>query len=190
MFAGEHERFRPLVWPAMRRYADRHGYQAQVVDQSLVRECLALGLTPHWAKLAALLQLQPSEALWIDADCLLLGDPPDLREWWRAATTHMFANPYRDRAQLVSCIWAVRGPYLEFIQEAWEFRCDGGQPFPGSYEQGALRDVGARRPHDWCLLPEHYYREHVRHAHRFLGSIDDRVKYLQKQQETWTWLQS
>lgn len=112
-----HIAMQTLTLPAMRQYAERHGYDLHVVDLP------DKGRPASWEKLPALIDALHTydQALWLDADVAIINGDVDITAdvdplLWQALVIHGFAN-----GNIPNCgVWLVRKPMIDILSYANE----------------------------------------------------------------------
>ena len=125
--AGEQRRLLEIVLPHYRAFAERHGYELHVGDDTIETE----GRSPHWAKVALLRRLLPSadEVLWVDNDFVLRGQTDPAAELHRADFQGLCMEQTAHGPGPNSGLWLLRNvdeAHL-FLAQLW----DRG-PIPGA----------------------------------------------------------
>ena len=112
-----HIAMQALTLPAMRQYAERHGYDLRVVDLP------DNGRPASWEKLPMLIDALRTydQALWLDADIAIINGEVDITAdvdpvMWQALVIHGFAN-----GNIPNCgVWLVRKPMIDIMNYADE----------------------------------------------------------------------
>jgi hypothetical protein len=137
---GQHERLLDIARPSFEAFADRHGYDLLEADIPSTRP-------PSWRKVAALraaLQDGYEEALWLDADTVIVdaSEDMDVPSWaWQALVRHHTGD-----GDVPNCgVWLARTPMLPVLEQLWgmtEWLHDG------FWEQAAMLELlgFSRRP--------------------------------------------
>lgn len=133
--AGEQSVLTELSFPPMREYAERHGYDfISRVPSMMIRP-------PSWHKVRVLLNALDAyeEALWVDADVLMLDTSRDFADEvrldaWQGVTLHHT----REGSVPSVGVWLVRQQMREVLEQQW--RLDRYRHHPW-WEQAAMLDL-------------------------------------------------
>lgn len=132
MYEGPCRVLRDVTLPALRRYAERHGYE-------IVEAAPVAGLPAAWSKIPALLAaLERFDfAVWVDADALVLDDSEDLVD--RVPPAAFQAIAVDPRFGWCTCLWVLRADprARAFLRSVWDRRHEA---FP-DWEQGAVAEL-------------------------------------------------
>lgn len=134
MAVGDHEALLDIARPSFEEYADRHGYDY------LEAEPLDSPRPPSWHKvlvLRAALEQGYDEALWLDADCVIVDSSEDLgvpRWAWQALVEHHTGD-----GDVPNCgVWLVRPQMLPILTEIWAMEQHLNH---GWWEQRAMHEL-------------------------------------------------
>ena len=130
---GPHERLLEIALPSFRSFADRHGYELVVASERDASR------PPSWSKIPALAAAleQHDEALWLDADVVVIDGDDDLDApagCWQAMVEHLTA----DGAVPNTGVWLIRRPMLPILEEMWAMT---RYVHHGWWEQAAMLDL-------------------------------------------------
>lgn len=124
---GSHRELLEIAMPSFRVFADRHGYE-------IVQPELSSSRPVSWWKVPALascLDAGYSEALWVDADVVIVDPSEDLdvpADAWQALVEHHTGD-----GDVPNCgVWFVRQPMREWLDKVWR------SPEGPWWEQSAL----------------------------------------------------
>lgn len=191
---GDHRKLLDLSLPRFEQYADLHGYQ-------LISRPPKLMLRPvSWYKLPALIAAleEHEEALWLDADVVILDSSRDIAdevtaEAWQALACHH--TPDGEVPNLG--VWYVRRPMQAALRAAWARDRYVHHPW---WEQAAMLGLLGYRLEkpvqlveptplydrtDWLGLEWNSHEQNDRHpsprfAHATAGSLEWRVQVMQE----------
>lgn len=130
---GAHERLLEIALPSFEAFAYRHGYELVIAEER------DEGRPPSWWKVPALKAAleQHDEALWLDADTVILDGAEDLgvpASCWQAMVEHHTG----DGAVPNLGVWLVRRPMLAVLEQIWRMT---GYVDHGWWEQAAMLEL-------------------------------------------------
>lgn len=131
---GPHEELLEIAMPSFEAFADRHGYEIVIPDFED-----RPARPQSWWKVPALLAAldEFEEALWIDADCVIIDAADDIEapeEAWHAMARHETSD-----GLVPNCgVWLVRQPMRPFLRRIWTMT---GYMEHGWWEQAALIEL-------------------------------------------------
>lgn len=111
---GPHVELLEIAMPTFERFAERHGYEVVVAELQSSRP-------PSWHKIPALLAAldEYEEALWVDADVVIVDDSDDLpvpKFKWQALVAH-----HTNDGEVPNCgVWLVRQPMRPVLEQIWK----------------------------------------------------------------------
>lgn len=127
---GSHRELLDIAMPSFQTFADRHGYE-------IVQPDLRCRRPVSWWKvpaLAAVLDAGYEEALWVDADVVIVDPTEDLDapdDAWQALVEHHTGD-----GDVPNCgVWLVRTPMRPYLDEIW------ATPEGPWWEQSALHGL-------------------------------------------------
>lgn len=130
---GSHEEFLEIALPSFKAFADRHEYEIIQPDMRCSRPA-------SWWKIPALMACLSegfSEALWVDADVVIVDPSDDLpvpANAWQALVEHHTAD-----GDVPNCgVWLVREPMVPWLDKLWGMT---QYLHHGWWEQAALLDL-------------------------------------------------
>lgn len=131
---GEHEEFLEIALPSFHEFADRHDYDVVVAEPGPSTR------PPSWLKVPALkaaLEDGYEEAVWVDADIVIVDPTVDLDvpdDAWQALVRHHTGD-----GEVPNCgVWVVRQPMIPVLDTIWAKT----QYFHhGWWEQAAMLDL-------------------------------------------------
>lgn len=139
MYAGAHEAFRPVTFPTLLRFADRHGYELIEVEPVADGE-----LYPAWSKLPALARaLDDHEVVtWVDADVFVVDHTVDPASALDLGA--VLAILRDERYGCCSAVFSLRSCVLarRLLADAWALR-HGDYP---DWDQGAIQRLVTTDP--------------------------------------------
>lgn len=132
---GPHAELLDIALPSFERFAGRHGYDLVVAQPDPID-----GLPPSWWKIPVLQDALDSydEALWVDADVVIVDDSADLEvhgSAWQALVEHRTADGEVPNLG----VWYLRAPMQWVLPGLWALRKEYAQaPW---WEQSAMLDL-------------------------------------------------
>lgn len=129
---GAHVELLNIAMPTFERFADRHGYDIVVAELDSPRPA-------SWHKIPALLAALDDyeEALWIDADVVIVDDTEDLnvpKFKWQALVAHHTGD-----GEVPNCgVWLVRQPMRPWLERIWKMTGYLNHPW---WEQAAVCEL-------------------------------------------------
>lgn len=129
----EFQQLLQIALPSLEEFAGRHGYDL------LVEPALESSRPPSWHKVPILLACleQYEEALWVDADMVIVDPSEDLdvpEDAWQALVRH-----YTGDGEVPNCgLWLVRQPMHDWLRRVW---AQTSRMNHGWWEQSALMDL-------------------------------------------------
>lgn len=130
---GFHKELLGIAWPSFETFADMHGWDLIEADLDSPRP-------PSWHKVPALIQALEDgyqEAVWIDADCVIINPTDDLTapKWaWQALVEHHTGD-----GDVPNCgVWLARPALLPTLHQMW-----GMEKYihHGWWEQAAMHEL-------------------------------------------------
>lgn len=130
---GDHAELLEIALPSFERFADRHGYELVVAQPSGIQR------PPSWWKVPVLADALDSyeEALWIDADVVIVDDQDDVpvpAGSWQALVEHRTNDG--DVPNLG--VWYLREPMSDVLDEMWKLTDHIDSPW---WEQTAMLEL-------------------------------------------------
>lgn len=130
---GPHADLLQIALPSFERFADRHGYEL------IVAEPVGIARPPSWWKVSVLQDALDTydEALWVDADVVIVDDSDDLdvpSDAWQALVEHRTADG--DVPNLG--VWYLRQPMGWVLDEMWKLTDYMDHPW---WEQAAMLEL-------------------------------------------------
>lgn len=129
---GPYEELLEIALPGFERFAEKHSYELVVATPEPCERA------PSWWKVPLLVDALDAyeEALWVDADMVVVDDSDDLdvpEIAWEALVRHRTAD-----GQVPNCgLWLVRRPMLPWLERIW---AQTSRLEHGWWEQAALMD--------------------------------------------------
>jgi hypothetical protein len=146
---GDHGRLLDVTLPTFERYATQHGWEVCVADAWP-------GVEPVWSKVWRIREaIEDADlVLWLDADCAILDDAPDLADELDADAFQALAHD--GRTGLSAALWMVRHEEraCAFLADVMALR--GCEPAGGEKDQWAVREVLERRRAGTQLLADRW----------------------------------
>ena len=151
---GTHEELLDIALPTFRTFADAHGYD-------IIRARVDNDRPASWHKVPALAQALDDydEALWIDADVVIVDASDDLdvpEDAWQALVRHHTGD-----GEVPNCgVWFVRRPMRRVLARLWSMRQHINA---GWWEQEAMMELlgySLHRPTELAQPGELYARTH------------------------------
>jgi hypothetical protein len=116
---GTHQELLEIAMPSFQAFADRHGYE-------IVQPNMQCSRPTSWWKVPALqacLDEGYEEALWVDADMVIVDPTDDLdvpADSWQALVRHHTGD-----GEVPNCgLWFVRKPMRDWLEKVWAFPAD------------------------------------------------------------------
>lgn len=152
---GPHEELLEIAMPSFKAFAERHGYEVVTPELDCTRPV-------SWWKvpsLTACLDAGYSEALWVDADIVIVDSSEDLEvpeDAWQALVEHHTGD-----GDVPNCgVWFVREEMRPWLDKLWRM---SQHTHSGWWEQEAMLELlgyDLRRPCRHVADTELYERTH------------------------------
>jgi hypothetical protein len=132
---GAYEQLLEVSLPAMRRYAERYGYDLFPNPPTMLTR------PASWMKLPMLADAleEYDEVLWLDADVLIVEEELDLAEEVPADAWQALVRHHTPDGEVPNCgVWLLRSEMQPVLEELWSMEQYLGHPW---WEQGALLEL-------------------------------------------------